>query len=241
MDALYILGFGSPWENNELRFSLRSLERHVRGIDRVFVVGENPGFLSERVVHHYATDPSTTNKEFNIAAKIYVACEQTAISDEFFFLNDDHIFAKDVDATAYPYYWKGDLFESGACQKTGQYGRSLRATAEYLRSRGAETRHFDLHTPIVYNKKKFLDLRPAWQASQSSGCGFVVKSTYANLAGVEPGPRVPDLKFFNPVTEEDVRSRIADRHVFSFADTAIIGGLGQYLYKTFPDKSRFEI
>lgn len=240
MDALYILGFGSPWENRELRFSLRSLERHVRGIDRVFVVGEDPGFLSNRVTHVYSTDPSNV-KEFNIASKIYFACETTDISEDFFFVNDDHIFAGDIDAVEYPYFWKSDLSDSIPEQRSDAYGRSLKATHAYLQSRGAPTKHYDLHTPIRYNRSKFLGLREAWVASQQSRIGYVVKSTYVNLLGLPPGPHMSDIKFFNPKGEDDVRQHIGDRHVFSFADSALICGVGQYLFKTFPDKSKFEI
>lgn len=239
MDALYILGFGSPWENNELRFSMRSLERHVRGIDRVVVVGENPGFLSREVEYHYFSDPSST-KEYNIAAKIIFACQNTSISDEFMFINDDHVFVKPTDAVGYPNYWKCLLEEAAERAKASTYGNSLRRTGEYLRSLRAPTRDYDVHTPILYEKGRFLGLMPTWEESRKTRHGFVVKSSYVNLSGGLPGPQISDLKFFNPKTEEEVRRRVADRHVFSYSDTSLAQGVSSYLYREFPDKSRFE-
>ena len=44
MDIVYILGNGSKFNNEEIRYSLRSLEKFVN-FDRVFIVGECPKFL----------------------------------------------------------------------------------------------------------------------------------------------------------------------------------------------------
>ena len=42
MDVLYYIGAGSMRQNIELRLSLRSLEKHGKNIDRVFLVGNKP-------------------------------------------------------------------------------------------------------------------------------------------------------------------------------------------------------
>ena len=41
MDVVYILGKGSVWKDNEIRYSLRSIEKHLTGFDRVFIVGQS--------------------------------------------------------------------------------------------------------------------------------------------------------------------------------------------------------
>lgn len=45
IDLVYILGSGSQWRNNELRFSLRSVQKNLKGYRNIYIVGENPGFL----------------------------------------------------------------------------------------------------------------------------------------------------------------------------------------------------
>lgn len=68
MDVLYILGSGSPFNNDELRYSLRSLEKNGVNVSRVIVVGENPGFLSENVEYYHVKEFSG-NKEYRIGKK----------------------------------------------------------------------------------------------------------------------------------------------------------------------------
>lgn len=50
MDIIYSIGSGSTWDNNELRYSLRSLDMYGKSYDRVFVVGNIPEFLSDEVI-----------------------------------------------------------------------------------------------------------------------------------------------------------------------------------------------
>jgi hypothetical protein len=47
-NLLYILGSGSKWQNNEIRYSIRSAEKYVGNLGRVFIVGEFPKFLSRK-------------------------------------------------------------------------------------------------------------------------------------------------------------------------------------------------
>ena len=49
MDILYCLGEGSKWNNNELRYSLRSLEKFGKNVGNIYVVGYDPGILSDKV------------------------------------------------------------------------------------------------------------------------------------------------------------------------------------------------
>lgn len=37
MDILYVIGRGSKWENNELRYSLRSLEKNGINVGNIFI------------------------------------------------------------------------------------------------------------------------------------------------------------------------------------------------------------
>jgi hypothetical protein len=238
-DVLYILGFGSPWGDRELRFSLRSLERHVKNVGRVFVVGENPGFLTSEAIFKQCSDPSE-NREFNIASKIFHACQRTDISEDFLFVNDDHIFVGEADAEAYPNYWFDQMVGAESKAISARYRDSIKSTREMLEKAGHPTRFYDIHTPIVYNRKKFTDMIGVWQKSASLRNGYVVKSAYANWNHVAPGPETHDLKFHKANGEQHVRDTIAGRHVFSFGDGALITGVSAFLYSEFPTRSKYE-
>ena len=85
MDALYVLGNSSEYDNLELRLSLRSLERNAKGLESVFIVGEKPRWI-KNVVHIPVDDVYT--RENNVFRKILTACKLD-ISKNFFFMNDD--------------------------------------------------------------------------------------------------------------------------------------------------------
>ena len=53
-DVVYPIGQGSSWKNNELRFSLRSIEKYGINVGKLFIVGELPDFLlGEDIIYTY--------------------------------------------------------------------------------------------------------------------------------------------------------------------------------------------
>ena len=50
IDVLYILGIGSKFGNEELKYSLRSLETYVKDYGRVFITGVFPPFIDKSKV-----------------------------------------------------------------------------------------------------------------------------------------------------------------------------------------------
>ena len=50
MDILYVVGRGSTWNNNELKYSLRSIAKNGINVDRVFIVGYIPDFINREEV-----------------------------------------------------------------------------------------------------------------------------------------------------------------------------------------------
>jgi len=69
IDVVYPLGSGSAWDNNELRYSLRSLENNLLDLGRVFVVGQRPPWLVE-AVHIPMEDTHRHNKDANLIDKV---------------------------------------------------------------------------------------------------------------------------------------------------------------------------
>jgi len=233
MDILYILGSGSLHNNEELRYSLRALEKNIPGASRVIVVGENPGFLSDKVQFHYLPE-AKGNKEFCIAKKIEWAC-QNVMQGDFLFMNDDFFIHKKIVPSAFPNYQKGCLSQSAPDKK---YERSLHDTFNYLKSLGHTTFHFDVHTPIIYNTDKFLALSPHWEYSKTLHFGIVVKSMYGNIYKV---PHLPykDVKLGRLKLFEDFQ-RIENTSCISCSDHGWRNGVADYLKHLFPNPSKYE-
>lgn len=243
IDIVYILGTGSIWQNNELRFSLRSVEKHLKGFGNVWIIGEKADFL-EGVNHIKMSDPSHC-KETNIKEKIIRACREKNISDSFLFFNDDHFLNKDFIADAFPYYHSDKLSEAVSNRnRKDQYSWALQNTFNVLMNNGLQISNFDVHYPIVYNKDKFILSmnKYDWSSFPYYDYGFVVKSLYCNTVGIEAKDefKIEDAKISKALQEPELIKRISDKHVWSISDKAISPELFRFLKKLYPQKSRWE-
>jgi hypothetical protein len=63
MDLVYVLGSGSRWGDNELRYSLRSVEKHLKGYNNVYLVGDKPDWV--RNVTHIPKQDITVQRMFD--------------------------------------------------------------------------------------------------------------------------------------------------------------------------------
>src|SRR5687767_1481800 len=172
MDAVYILGKGSSWHDLELLYSLRSLADYVAGIDRVFVVGARPRWLTN-VIHIPQGDPHKC-KERNIAEKVLSACLDPRLSEKFLFLNDDHLALAPMPADDIPAWRGGDLKTLADKLTGGNYRLAMYNTINRLKERGLSTWNFDIHTPMVMERAKFIGVMASYNWSER----FVLKSLY---------------------------------------------------------------
>ena len=94
IDVVYPLGTGSRWNDNELRYSLRSLEKNFPDLGRVWIVGHRPAWLTG-VVHVAMDDVHRHNKDANLIDKILAAC-RAGVSERFVRMSDDQVFLRPV-------------------------------------------------------------------------------------------------------------------------------------------------
>ena len=189
-DALYILGRGSKHDNMELRLSLRTLEANGKNIDRVFIVGNKPDWVQD-VIHIPAED--TYQKAQNHAYKVIVACYR-GISDNFLLMNDDFFMLEPFDVDKYPYYVRGELEEY---KEPSFYQETLNKTRDYLIAKGIEhPMAFNVHCPIIYNKKSFLTFEELFHDVKFETIGYSWRTLYGNTF-VKDYKVVKDCKDFD--------------------------------------------
>lgn len=237
MDILIPLGRASTWQNNELRYCLRSIEKFASGYDRIFVVGDDPGFLSKRVEFR-ATKDIPANKQAAIAHKIFWAFQYTDISNTVALFNDDYVLRDRVNLGRLLSYQRGPLEAALASQDDPVYRASLEETMCALRDVGKPAYHYDIHVPIIITGRAFVELKAWWAKSICSKNGLVVKSTYANNALLYPGPVMRDCKLRERYDDIDQATR--GRFVFSYSDAGLTEVLKRWLTETFPEKSKWE-
>lgn len=229
IDIVFSLGKGSYKDDIELRYSLRSIEKHLKNYRNIYIVGELPHWI-KNVTHVKIKDHAgLENKERNIYRKICAACEIPGLSEDFIFFNDDHFLLQDIEAHQFPYHHKGFMDNEGR-----KYGESYLITLKNTMHLFTGTNNFDTHCPIIYNKKKFLSMPLKWKPY-----GYCLKTCYCNLNNIE-GEYYEDCKIKPALNFETFMSVIKDRIYFSIDNGAFKGELLKVLEYLYPVKSKYE-
>ncbi len=206
----------SAWQDNELRYALRSWDKHSPP-DRVLIIGHKPGwYTGEHIqMHNVASKPKDIFLKTQRAAK---EC------DSFIFANDDHFLLSPFQDK---HYHAGPLasFRKGS----DAFMRYVQNTAK----RFPGGNYFDVHTPMVMQSDVVLSL-------DYGATDVLLKSTYCNTARVT-GEYYADCKINTRMTAEAISSRVAGLSVFSVGDGALGPGLREFLASQYPVPSRWEL
>lgn len=211
MDVVYILGSGSLAEDEEIRYSVRSLCKNMLDLRNVYVVGDKPVPLPG--VHHIEMRDATKEKHVNAYHKVMRACAEPDISDEFLLMNDDFFMLDSFMGAEFPFYaLKGS--NGGSC--------------------GPHSYH--VHCPMRLKKEMYtlMPFDPISKACRSP------RTFYANFYGAPP-TFVEDFilraaKDCRPF-DEQVKGRLS----FSIGDSAMLyAPFREWLTALFPMPSQFE-
>lgn len=211
MDAVYILGSESPAKNEEIRHSVRSLDRNMADLRDIYIIGENPGFLPN--AKHIPFPDEHTEKWKNAYSKVLRACKEDSISEDFLLMNDDFIIQEPMTGADFPFFaLKGA--PGGAC---GPYC--------YL-----------VHCPIRLNKELYTKM--PFDIEQKA-CPSP-RTFYANFYRCPPEYiQDPTVNLIMQLGTFDEQA--AGKPFFSFSNTtARDPGFIAWLHSQFPDPSRFE-
>lgn len=240
IDVVYVLGKGSNWRNNELRFSLRALERNLKGIRKIWIVGEKPEFIKNITHIPYPDELGNNNADGNIIRKVLRVCQESALTENFLFINDDHLIIKQIIASEIPPYHKENLalLPDEYFHDNSWRGRLWR-TKNILLKKGYPAFHFDCHVPIVFNKKIFPEVISKFDYEKDTG--FTIKSLYGNVIYPD-GPMLKGEKvvIFKPYVFSDIKERVKNRTFIAFNDDGLKIALKQWLYTQFTKPSKYE-
>lgn len=229
-DLLYILGRGSKWRNNEIRFSLRSVEKNLPHA-RIFIVGERPKFL-KNIVHIPAIDPYD-NKLANAVFKLRAACREIDLSEKFILMNDDFFILRATNKIEASIL--GTMQDAILNHKTkaGYYYQAFRKTKDLLVATGIERPlDYEVHAPMIIEKQKFLEMTDSIEWEE----GYLFRSIYGNLYEVGGKKRI-DTKVHDIV----FLKKLSEGSILSTADRVVLRPEFQrFIYKSFPHPSRYE-
>lgn len=237
MDIVYVLGTGSLWKNNELRYSLRSIQKYLNGFGKIFIVGECPEWITGIV--HLPCQDIPKRKEWSIMNKIMCACNSELVSNDFIFFNDDHFLLKPVDVADINYWYSCSLVQKAIISNGPNKSKAVN-TMEVI---DPESPFYDIHTPMIYNKQEFrkIMLNPAINWHEKD---YLVKTLYANMSSLDSVDvyrrHMKDCKISVRMGYDMIRDKIKDRVVFSIGPAAVKADLKRVLNELYPDQSIYE-
>lgn len=230
IDIVIPLGSRSHDNYTELRFCLRSMEKHLKGMRQVFTIGHKPDWVQNIIHIPLEDDPRSRFKERNICTKILTACEDERVSDSFLMVHDDHFLLQDIEAGSFPYAHHGPMTPG-----PGQYGETKKNTISLFRD---PINDHDSHCPILFEKQKF---REAMQkADWSKWYGYCIKTLYCVQNGIT-GEYYSDLKIRRIESAEGIKSAIDGRKWFSTGDRVFkLCPMMDIMNELYPEKSKYE-
>lgn len=184
MNILYYVGSGSHYQNIELMYSLRALEKHCKDVEDVWIVGNRPHFLGNSVKYLWVED---SGEWWQNAYRKVMAAIKAGIGDEFLLMNDDFYMLKDFEATKYPYYHKGEIKDNA----TTPYKQVISNTGKILKGLDKPYFHYGVHCPIRINAAKYQQLEKFYTGDYY-GIGVSARCLYCNLFC--KGKQVQDCK-----------------------------------------------
>jgi hypothetical protein len=238
-DVVYHLGTASKWQNNEIRYSIRALEKNFLDLGRIFVVGFCPPWLTG-VVHLDVPDRHKHNKDANLIDKVLAACD-AGVSDQFVRSSDDEMILMPSHVADLKPYHAGNLQGRGKQFWRGGWRQRLQLTMELLKSRGLPTLHYDTHLPKVFDRELFR--RVMSECQYQRGNGFTIDTLYLNHAGLKNPPRLTNQKVTmeaGVTSAHEVRKRISGKRYLGYNDSGLTVAFKQVLQEMFPVASKFE-
>jgi hypothetical protein len=202
MDAVYMLGTGSRRNNEELGYSLRSLAKFCPWVERVFIVGECPSWVTG-VTHIPCGDPYTDCKDANLIRKILKVCPHTT---DFLCCSDDQLVTRPSEPSDFAprYLPRVKLAET-------KWGRRLKDTL----ARFPDPYYAQPHIWTPMNSDIFRDMVKSYPDWRKGGCTLF--SLYLNHAGVAMVPNF-DHAFLRSLPLPDVRHLAYSDVAFSNPD-----------------------
>lgn len=238
IDVVYILkSYPSKNFDEEIRYSLRSLDKFCIDVSRVFITGGIPSFVDRnKIIHTPADDIGVP--AVNHWWKVRKTIEKTDISDNFILMNDDFFFVKQTELTHYPLYFRGELIKE--LDQNSLYKQMLYNTRLcVLNNGGYSFLDFSVHCPIRYKRDQFLKLNPIFEEVKTEKPAFSVRSVYGNLFALDE-ERIyrKDIKIRR--STEKVENVIGEADCFSVSDDVFECDTLRWLKENLPNKSKWE-
>lgn len=248
-DVVYVLGTGSKWDNNELRFSMRSFVKYFDNLRRFIIVGERPGWL-QNVTHIPYPDKPDINKDARMALKIKAACYDARVSNNFIFCTDDTVLLAPVTAKDLTGWHDGPILYDAVKDKNEHRGTSdsnpahsgwyenVYRTGRELKARNLPELNYDrAHSPQPINKKEFIEVIETFDIRKNN---YTISNIYNNSTKLFKGRKAKNAKVYRPMKTAEIDMLTAGKECLNYNDSSMDGEIKEWLLSQFSDCSVYE-
>ena len=243
MDLVYIVKESE--ENNDLRYSLRSVAKFVK-FDKIWIVGYKPSWVTNV---EYIPVKQIGNKWTNSIKNILAACNCDNISEDFVLMNDDFFAIKPIENLEESINVSLGLLKN-SIKKHGhlnsRWGHAFMYLFELLKSMRIPEPYYDYesHIPLKINRKKYLEVMEYQKVKDFMRTPKVLhkRSLYKNCSE-NTNPRIlsEDVKIEN---DREVIKKMEICGWLSVYDNQVNNSrykrLNYLLQSLFPEKCQFE-
>ena len=184
IDVCYFLGRASRYDNWEIRYSIRSVEKNFKNLGKIWIIGQCPDFINKNLVNYISfPDEPTQNKDRNLIQKLVYLGGESQLTEEFIMNSDDHFIINPVDISKFTPYIESTKFPFN---KNSLWIRRMERTKSTLLKFGYTQWNYDTHIPHKINKSHCRELLKF----NFDGVGMCVFTLYFNTLLNDPSPNV---------------------------------------------------
>lgn len=229
LDAVYFVRDG---ENEELRYSLRSVEKNLP-IRKVWIIGGKPEDIHPDEFIRVPQPEDDGTKWDRVRANFWRVAGNQGITEDFILMNDDFFINQPTSeikpATAGTLQDHIERIERNYRNSPTAYTIELRRAQRVLEEAGLPTNSYELHIPMIINRKKLAETLAAFPPRHAT------RSLYGNLHRIG-GTRQIDCKIIKPEQPFSRDAQYLSSDDSTWGDTE----LANFIRERFPDKSRWE-
>jgi hypothetical protein len=257
LDIVYIFRH-SQHGDEELRYSLRSVARHMNWVRQVWVFGDRPAWLSSdtRYIQHVAHDQVAWIDGFKTPVKnmflmLYLIALLPDVEADFLLFCDDYILLQDLTPEmAIRKRALQDLDAIPQSRGKGLFKETLWRTYDLLKRLGYPRINYEVHVPLHHKKRWILDavrdFRDYLTEDRFYGplCHLTIFNHVQKREPFVPVYLAEEGKYagfhFKQFPYEEIRAKCADKVFLNFDDDAYDANMQRFLAETFPDPCVYE-
>ncbi len=256
MDVAYVVQH-SQQDDLELRFSLRSVAKHLPWIRKVWVFGDRPAFLSDdwSAIEHVPWEAVAWTGRFktpvqNLFVQTFLVSLWPGVDFEFLVFCDDYLL---LDRFSEPLARRDRYVENldaVGSRSADPWKQSLWSTYDNLKRLGFTGYNFETHTPTYLTKRRVFDAYADLEdlVSEDRSTGMLAETAILNHAYHQQ--RFPltllseeDLVagfHDQPATYNDIVAKAERKLLLNFDDPCFNDDMRRFLSERFPQPCRYE-